>query len=107
MTQKNAPLWNKDAAETFRAMLESPVGSAAFMHLAESRPPLLVGSDCNAAALAGAYAAGYELAIKNLIRLTETPPPVAGADQGSYPPPEDDTLWQDGQSLTEKPKESK
>lgn len=87
------PDWTKDAADLLRQFLNTPAGQAFLAHVAEARPPLpLGGNSLEAAALAGATAAGYEHAFRTILSLAE-PPIEPAAVVEAYPSLDDDSKW--------------
>jgi hypothetical protein len=89
------PAWTKDAAEIVQSFLRSPVGTAALAHIAARRPKLTVGTDVNAAALAGSAAAGYERCIDNFLSLADIPAAEGDAKPAddNYPDIDDNSKW--------------
>lgn len=108
MTHKEPPVWTKDAAEVVRSFLQSPVGSAAFLHLANLRPSISAGeagNDLNKAALSGQFAAGYESCLKAFLGLAEWSESQSTRTVESYPDIENDAAFDDGKKLIEEPKQ--
>lgn len=86
--------WNKDAAGLLQQFLEKPMGKVFLAQLAANRPQLSGSSDPHTVALQAKLVAGYELAILQIMRLTEAPEEANRPEQQTqYPDIDDESLW--------------
>ncbi len=84
--------------DLLRQFLESRTGQRLISRLADEAPPLLGSGDTNAIMIRSGEARGFALVVQKMVELAY-PPTLPKAPSTPYPSLEDDTQWQDGETL--------
>ncbi len=88
--------------EILAQFLRTRTGQRLVPKIVESVPGLLGAGDTNAVLIRSGEVRGFQTAVGTLLGLAvATSAPEETRPAGSYPAPEDDAAWQDGQKLTE------
>lgn len=92
MITNASPDFTPDDVSRWRAFLETPTGMRLLPKLVESAPALLDGKDVNQTLVRNGELRGFQLAVRELLNLTEIPQ-VLTTPTDAYPPLDDDTKW--------------
>lgn len=96
----NAPLaWTETDERHWSSFLDTETGKRLIPKLLEATPVLLGDGSRNAILIRNGEVRGMQIAVTTLLALSHAQERLA-TPQLAYPPPEDDSHWDDGQKLT-------
>lgn len=98
ITNETLP-WTADDESHWNAFLSTTSGQRLIPKLAESAPVLLDGGHANKTLVRNGELRGFQSAIRTLLDLSHTAPPISNVQTTTYPSLEDDSKWNDGQKL--------
>lgn len=101
ITNENLP-WDAEDAAIFAGFLQTVTGRRLVPKLFENAPVLLDGADVNKTLVRNGEFRGFSEAVRNFLSLQTVVPETKSDTHESYPSPENDSAWNDGQTLQPK-----
>jgi hypothetical protein len=99
--------WTVVDEEQLAGFLNTPTGRRFIPALVAVSPGLLPGGDINAILIRSGEVRAFQSIIENILLLAHPSDPKSSALLAtSYPPPEDDRFWNDGQKLVQATEET-
>lgn len=98
ITNETLP-WTTEDEVHWNAFLSTLSGQRLIPKLAESAPTLLDGGHANKTLVRNGELRGFQSAIRTLLDLSHTPVTVIDPQTTTYPNLEDDSKWNDGQTI--------